>query len=69
MTATFETLDHTTSVQVADGLIARIATALARAKARREYRQMLALEDHLLTDIGVKRSDVRRALIECGGRP
>ena len=69
MTTMFETLDHTTSVQIANGLIARIATALARARARREYRQMLVLEDHLLTDIGVKRSEVRRALIECGGRP
>ena len=69
MTTTYETLDHTASVQIAHGVIARIATAIARAKARREYRQILALEDHLLEDIGVNRGDARLALIECGGRP
>ena len=69
MTTTFETLDHTTSVAISQGIITRIAAALSRAKARHDYRQMLAREDHILRDMGVTRNDVRQALIECGGRP
>ena len=69
MTTTFETLDHTTSVRIAHGVVSRIAAALSRAKARHDYRQMLAREDHILRDMGVTRDDVRQALMDCGGRP
>jgi uncharacterized protein YjiS (DUF1127 family) len=69
MTTTSEILDHTTSVEIAQSLMTRIAAALSRAKARRDYRQMLAREDHILRDMGVTRYDIRQALMECGGRP
>ena len=69
MTTTFETLDHTTSVAISQGIITRIAAAISRARARQAYRQMLAREDHILRDMGVTRNDVRQALMECGGRP
>lgn len=50
-------------------IAARIATAIARARARRAYRQLLEREDHVLSDMGLSRREVRKALIECGGRP
>ena len=46
----------------------KLSAMLARARARRDYRQLLAREDGLLSDMGVTRTDVRRALQECGGR-
>ena len=47
---------------------AAVHEALARAKARRDYRQMLDCEDHVLSDIGITRADIRQAYHECGGR-
>lgn len=72
MTITFAAADPAAARHTSQGVIARIAAAvavrLARAKARHEYRQMLQLEDHILSDIGVTRGDVRQALSACGGR-
>ena len=41
-----------------DGIIALIAHWRRRATARREARVLSALDDHLLNDIGVTRSDL-----------
>ena len=51
-----------------DRLVAAVRAAIARDKLRRQYRQMLRCEDHILQDIGVSRDDIRKALRECGGR-
>jgi uncharacterized protein YjiS (DUF1127 family) len=52
--------------------IARALSALhaahARRQAIRDYTRLLQVEDHLLDDIGISRSDVRRALRDCKGR-
>jgi uncharacterized protein YjiS (DUF1127 family) len=66
------TADFATSGHASKGVIERataaVAAALARAKARHEYRRLLACDD-ILRDVGVSRDDVRRALMENGGRP
>ena len=41
---------------------------MARAKARHEYRRLLACDDEIMRDVGVTRDEVRRALLESGGR-
>jgi uncharacterized protein YjiS (DUF1127 family) len=55
--------------QAAAGMVNRlgasIRAALARSNARRQYRQMLAYDEHLLHDIGVTRDEVRQALRDC----
>ena len=51
-----------------DRLFAAAHAAIARAKLRRQYKQMLACDDHILNDIGVSRDDIRKALRESGGR-
>ena len=49
--------------------IAAIRAAVARAKARREYRYMLeACDDHILNDIGLSRDAIRQAYEACGHR-
>lgn len=52
------------------GLVARVTAAVgaanARARARHDYRRLLANEE-LLGDIGVSRQDVRKALSGLGG--
>jgi uncharacterized protein YjiS (DUF1127 family) len=68
MTTTSATSHATISRHGSNGIFAQIAAAIAarmaRAKARNQYRQMLAIEPHLLRDIGVTRSDVLAALRE-----
>ena len=53
------------------GAIARICAALAavlaRAKARHDYRRLMEC-DEIMRDVGVSRDEVRRALLESGGR-
>jgi uncharacterized protein YjiS (DUF1127 family) len=48
-------------------IVAAIAAAMARARARHEYRRLLA-SDEIMRDVGVDRAEVRRALMESGGR-
>ena len=52
------------------GIVARVtaavATARARAQARRDYRRLLD-DEELLRDLGVRRQDVRKALADVGG--
>ena len=52
------------------GIVARVtaavATARARAQARRDYRRLLD-DEELLRDVGVPRQDVRKALADVGG--
>ena len=70
MTASFAS-DHLASGQASRGVMVRVlaaaAAAVARAKARRDYRRLLAC-DEIMRDVGVTRDDVRRALLESGGR-
>ena len=51
------------------GVVARVtaavATARARAQARRDYRRLL--DEELLRDVGVPRQDVRKALADVSG--
>jgi len=66
MFATFHTpADLTFQGFSPKSLLARILSALAaaeaRAKTRRDYQRMLA-SDELLSDVGVTRTDVRRAM-------
>ena len=72
MTATFAHPTHAVSRKASRGVMAAIRTAvlaaLARAKARHEYRQLLACDDEIMRDVGVTRDDVRQALLESGGR-
>ena len=49
-------------------LLAAANAAIVRAKLCRQYKQMLACDDHILNDIGVSRDDIRKALREAGGR-
>lgn len=53
---------------IAGRAAAAMRDALARAKARYDYRHMLACEDGVLRDVGVTRADVREAYRTCGGR-
>ena len=52
------------------GVVARVtaavATARARAQARRDYRRLLD-DDALRRDVGVGRQEVRKALADAGG--
>lgn len=48
-------------------LAAAVSAAMGRARARHEYRRLLQC-DEIMRDIGVDRVEVRRALMECGGR-
>ena len=68
-TAAPTTADVPTPGQLAAGLIGRVGTAvreaLARVKARHDYRRMLDREDRLLSDMGVTRDDVRQAMRDC----
>jgi uncharacterized protein YjiS (DUF1127 family) len=48
-------------------LVTTLQVKLARAKARRSYREMLTLEDEALSNLGITRDDVRLALLACGG--
>jgi uncharacterized protein YjiS (DUF1127 family) len=63
------TADVLNPAQVAAGMMSRcgaaVRAALARSKARRDYRQMLACDEHLLHDIGVTRDEIRHALRNC----
>ena len=59
---------RTTLKSFATPATAAVHDALARAKARRDYRQMLDCEDHFLRDAGITRADIRQAYHECGGR-
>jgi uncharacterized protein YjiS (DUF1127 family) len=44
-------------------LVARLGATLARAyRVRRDTRQLMALSDHMLSDIGVARADVEHAV-------
>ncbi len=47
-------------------ITAAIAAAMARAKARHEYRRLLEC-DEVMLDVGVGRDDVRKALLQIGG--
>jgi uncharacterized protein YjiS (DUF1127 family) len=62
-------IEVTGSWEGVSGLIAHVAGAIrkahARGKMRREYRDLLLCEDHILRDIGVTRADVRSALADC----
>ncbi|HET9067078.1 MAG TPA: hypothetical protein VFN28_00440 [Amaricoccus sp.] len=49
-------------------IAAMIGAAIERARARHAYRRLLACED-IMRDVGIDRAEVRRALMECGGRP
>ena len=40
--------------------------AQVRAKRRNEYNALMALDDHLLRDIGVRRDDVRARKVDYG---
>jgi uncharacterized protein YjiS (DUF1127 family) len=67
MTAmTTATPTATTAGSLLDALAARAAAslraAIARAKARHDYRRMLELGDEHLRDMGVTRGDVRSAM-------
>jgi len=59
------TTGFATSRHGSKGIMARvtaaIADAMARAKARHDYRRIVDNED-ILRDVGVSRDDVRRAL-------
>jgi uncharacterized protein YjiS (DUF1127 family) len=44
------------------GLLARLRAAQARRQAIHDYRKLLAVEPHLLADIGLTRADVSAAL-------
>jgi uncharacterized protein YjiS (DUF1127 family) len=49
--------------------IARAMSAWRAAHARRQtlrdYKKLLTVEEHLLSDIGLTRNDIRRAIVEC----
>ena len=47
-------------------ITAAVAGAMARAKARHEYRRIVDQED-ILRDVGVTRDDVRQALLGIRG--
>lgn len=47
---------------------AAIRAAVARRRARRDYRRLLDGEDHVLKDVGLSRTDLHAALRECDGR-
>ncbi len=48
---------------------AAVRAAIARAKARRDYRYMLeACDDHILKDVGLSRDVIREAYDACGHR-
>ena len=68
-TAAPTTADAPNPGQLAAGLTRRVGAAvreaLARVKARHDYRRMLDREDHLLSDMGVTRGDVRQAMRDC----
>ena len=73
MTASFApAAHHAASARVPGAssgrILAAAAAAMARAKARHEYRRLLACDDEIMRDVGVTRDDVRRALMESGGR-
>jgi uncharacterized protein YjiS (DUF1127 family) len=40
-----------------------ISTLLRRSARRRAYAELLRLDDHLLRDVGLNRSDLRTAMI------
>ena len=52
------------------GIVARVTAAVvaarARAQARRDYRRLLD-DEELLSDIGVRRQDLRKALADVSG--
>ena len=39
--------------------------ARARRQSVRDYKKLLTVEEHLLSDIGLTRNDIRRAIVEC----
>ena len=47
---------------------AAVRAALASAKARGDYRQMLDREDHFLRDVGLTRADMRKAYLKSLGQ-
>ena len=72
MTTAFATAAGFAASRPASGVIARIiaavAAAIARAEARHDYRRLLGRDD-IVGDMGVRRDDIRQALIANGGRP
>ena len=58
--------DPAATVPSITGIIQRIRAAAVeahrRSVARRQCRQLFEVQDHLLRDIGLSRSDVRRAM-------
>ncbi len=38
-------------------------SARSRSRERRDYEKLLEVDDHMLEDIGLRRNDVRRALM------
>ena len=66
---TYASTVHVAPATIASGiarLLERVRTAAAeahrRSVVRRQCRQFLAVEDHLLKDIGVCRDEVRQAM-------
>lgn len=73
MTADFHAAPTTTTTaDYVRSIWTRIATAMAaaiaRAKARHDYRKMMQREDHILADMGVTRDEIRHAYLNVGGR-
>ena len=56
----------TVPAHAATEIVGRLRTAIEAASrrwmARKQYRHLLACDEHLLQDIGVTRADVRRAM-------
>jgi len=44
------------------GIVSMLKTWAARARARRQYEELLNAPDHILNDIGVTRDHLRREL-------
>ena len=43
----------------------RWRAAHARRQTVRDYKKLLTVDEHLLSDIGLTRYDIRRAIVEC----
>jgi uncharacterized protein YjiS (DUF1127 family) len=56
---------HEPVMRAIRGAAAALCAAIARAHARRCYRQLLDRDDDLLRDVGIDREQVRKALADC----
>jgi uncharacterized protein YjiS (DUF1127 family) len=70
MTTTLATVTTTTvpsARTVLSRIVVAVTEAMARAKARSEYRRLLECDD-IMRDVGVDRDEIRRALMAINHR-